>query len=169
MPRDLPVGNGRLLLNFDKSYNLRDIYWPHVGQEIHTAGDISHTGVWVDDQFAWLDAPEWQREMVYEKETLVTHVTLHHAGLQLQLIFRDCVDFYRAIFLRQIFVTNQADHPREVRLFFHYDWHILDTAQGNTVLYDPSEQALLRHALLGKTCEDLAASLCISQWTVKKR
>src|SRR5579859_3877579 len=66
MPRDLPLGNGKLLLNFDKSYNLRDIYWPHVGQELHTAGDISHTGVWVDGQFAWLDAPEWQREMVYE-------------------------------------------------------------------------------------------------------
>src|SRR5579884_4264901 len=66
MPRDLPVGNGSLLLNFDKSYNLRDIYWPHVGQELQTAGDISHTGVWVEGQFAWLDAPEWQRDMVYE-------------------------------------------------------------------------------------------------------
>ena len=170
MPRDLPVGNGRLLLNFDKSYNLRDIYWPHVGQEIHTAGDISHTGVWVDDQFAWLDAPEWQREMVYEKETLVTHVTLHHAGLQLQLVFRDCVDFYRAIFLRQIFVTNQADHPREVRLFFHYDWHILDTAQGNTVLYDPSEQALLAYRqqayflMNGQVGSGTNAHVGISSW-----
>ena len=170
MPRDLPVGNGRLLLNFDKSYNLRDIYWPHVGQEIHTAGDISHTGVWVDNQFAWLDAPEWQREMVYEKETLVTHVTLHHAGLQLQLIFRDCVDFYRAIFLRQIFVTNQADHPREVRLFFHYDWHIWDTAQGNTVLYDPSEQALLAYRqqayflMNGQVGNGTNAHVGISSW-----
>src|SRR5213595_1419611 len=96
MPRDLPVGNGRLLLNFDKNYNLRDIYWPHVGQELHTAGDISHTGVWVADNsdgsqksFAWLDAPEWQREMVYEPETLVTKVTLQHPILQLQLVFHD--------------------------------------------------------------------------------
>ena len=76
MPRDLPLGNGSLLLNFDKSYNLRDIYWPHVGQELHTAGDISHTGVWVEGQFAWLDAPEWQREMLYAEETLVTRDAL---------------------------------------------------------------------------------------------
>ena len=145
MPRDLPVGNGGLLLNFDKSYNLRDIYWPHVGQELHTAGDISHTGVWVDGQFAWLDAPEWQREMVYEKETLVTHVTLRHPTLQLQLVFRDCVDFYRPIFLRQVIITNQADHPREVRLFFHYDWHIWDEADGNTVFYNPDLQALVAY------------------------
>ncbi len=40
MPRDLPLGNGKLLLNFDKHYNLRDIYWPHVGQELHTGVDI---------------------------------------------------------------------------------------------------------------------------------
>jgi GH15 family glucan-1,4-alpha-glucosidase len=145
MPRDLPVGNGRLLLNFDKSYNLRDIYWPHVGQELHTAGDISHTGVWTDGQFAWLDASEWQRKMVYEKETLITHVTLYHPTLQLQLIFRDCVDFNRPIFLRQVIVTNQANHPREVRLFFHYDWHIWDAAEGNTVFYYPALQALVAY------------------------
>src|SRR5436309_5152809 len=130
MPRDLPLGNGSLLLNFDKSYNLRDIYWPHVGQALHTAGNVSHTGVWVNGQFAWLDAPEWQREQVYERETLVTHVTLNHAAIQLRLVFRDVVDFARAIFLRHIEVTNQADHAREVRLFFHYDWHIWDAAEG---------------------------------------
>ncbi|TMF48981.1 MAG: glycoside hydrolase family 15 protein, partial [Chloroflexi bacterium] len=114
MPRDIPVGNGSLLLNFDKSYNLRDIYWPHVGQALHTAGDISHTGVWVDGRFAWFDAPEWEREILYEKETLVTHVTLHHPGLQLQLVIRDCVDFNRPIFLRHMIITNQADAAREV-------------------------------------------------------
>ena len=45
MPRDLPLGNGTLHINFDTAYNLRDIYWPHVGQDLHTAGDISHLGV----------------------------------------------------------------------------------------------------------------------------
>jgi len=35
--------------------------------------------------------------------------------------------------------------------------------------FNRSEQRLLRHALMGKTCEELAASLFISPWTVKKR
>lgn len=35
--------------------------------------------------------------------------------------------------------------------------------------FNRSEQTLLRHALMGKTCEELAASLFISPWTVKKR
>lgn len=145
MPRDLPLGNGKLLLNFDKNYNLRDIYWPHVGQDLHTAGDISRTGVWVDGQFAWLDAPEWQREMSYETETLVTKVTLFHPDLQLHLVFHDCVDFARAIFLRYVEISNRADRTREVRLFFHYDWHIWDAADANTVFYYPARRALVAY------------------------
>jgi GH15 family glucan-1,4-alpha-glucosidase len=158
MPRDLPLGNGKLLLNFDKYYNLRDIYWPHVGQELHTGVDIvdieeeaappiSRTGVWVDGQFAWLDAPEWWRELLYDKETLVTHVTLIHPTLQLQLVFSDVVDFHDDIFLRHVVVTNQADQPREVRLFFHYHWHITGDAEGNTVFYTPKQQALVAYKL----------------------
>jgi GH15 family glucan-1,4-alpha-glucosidase len=158
MPRDLPLGNGKLLLNFDRYYNLRDIYWPHVGQELHTGVDIvdiqeeavppiSRTGVWVDGQFAWLDAPEWQRELLYEKETLVTHVTLIHPTLELQLVFSDVVDFHDDIFLRHVVATNQATDPREVRLFFHYHWHISGDAEGNTVFYSPKQQALVAYKL----------------------
>ena len=29
MPRDIPVGNGRLLVTFDDRYQVRDVYFPH--------------------------------------------------------------------------------------------------------------------------------------------
>jgi hypothetical protein len=32
MPRNIPVGNGSLLVNFDRTYQLRDLYWP-TGQQ----------------------------------------------------------------------------------------------------------------------------------------
>lgn len=35
--------------------------------------------------------------------------------------------------------------------------------------FNRSEQELLRHASLGESCEELAVSLFISPWTVKKR
>jgi glucoamylase len=170
MPRDLPLGNGTLLINFDKNYNLRDIYWPHVGQELHTGGDISHTGIWVNGQFAWLDAPEWQREMLYDHETLVTHVTLEHAGLQLRLIFSDVVDFNKALLIRHIVVTNLANEPCEVRLFFHYDWHIWNDRDGNTVFYYPAQQALVAYKarayflMNGLVTIDGRAVVGISSW-----
>ncbi len=31
MPRDLPLGNGSFLVSFDRYYQIRDLYWPHVG------------------------------------------------------------------------------------------------------------------------------------------
>lgn len=33
MPRDIPEGNGSLLVTFDEDYFLRDIYFPQVGKE----------------------------------------------------------------------------------------------------------------------------------------
>jgi GH15 family glucan-1,4-alpha-glucosidase len=170
MPRDLPVGNSRLLLNFDKNYNLRDIYWPHVGQELHTRGNVCRTGVWVDGRFTWLDAPDWQRTMVYEDESLVTHVTLFHPELKLRVVFSDMVDFNRPIFLRHFVVSNQADHPREVRFFFHYDWYIWDAVDANTVFYYPPVNALIaykRHGYFlmnGQVGNSEQAEVGISSW-----
>lgn len=170
MPRDLPLGNGELLVNFDNNYNIRDIYWPHVGQELHTGGHISHTGIWVQGQFAWLDAPEWQRELIYEGETLVSRVTLYHPDLKLRLIFHDTVDFARPIFLRYVEVTNQADRSREVRLFFHYDWHIWNDVDSNTVFYYPPLKALVAYKaqayflMSGQVGNDDQARTGISSW-----
>jgi hypothetical protein len=48
MPRDLPVGNGTVLVNFDHNYGLRDIYYPHVGEDNQTLGHICRFGVYVD-------------------------------------------------------------------------------------------------------------------------
>jgi GH15 family glucan-1,4-alpha-glucosidase len=48
MPRDIPVGNGRFLITFDQDYCLRDIYYPYVGKENHTAGHRFRFGIWAD-------------------------------------------------------------------------------------------------------------------------
>ncbi|MEK7268412.1 MAG: glycoside hydrolase family 15 protein, partial [Nitrospirota bacterium] len=69
MPRDLPLGNGALLVNFDGSYQLRDLYWPHVGLENHSKGQVFRFGVWVDGRFKWRDDPGWARRMRYAHET----------------------------------------------------------------------------------------------------
>ena len=54
MPRDIPVGNGNLLVNFDLDYRIRDIYFPWIGQENHTRGQEFRLGVWSDGAFSWM-------------------------------------------------------------------------------------------------------------------
>ena len=117
MPRNLVVGNGNLLINFDTDYNIRDIYYPYVGMENHSRDCVSRTGIWVDGMFAWIDSPEWQKEMTYDRESLVTRVVAVNPAVGLTLTFSDLVDFDSDIFVRQVEITNHQDHPRDVRLF----------------------------------------------------
>jgi GH15 family glucan-1,4-alpha-glucosidase len=145
MVRELPLGNGNLLVNFDRRYGLRDLYWPRVGQENHTRGDLSRFGVWVDGQFAWLEDDGWTRDLRYVADTLVTDVTCRHDALGVTLRFADCVDFDRDIFIRRVTVTNHRDSTREVRLFQHFDSHLSGTGDGDTAYYDPTHRGLVHY------------------------
>jgi len=145
MPRDLPIGNGSLLINFDASYRLRDIYYPHVGQENHSAGHPFRFGVWTEGQFRWVDDSRWERKLDYAGDTLVTKVTLRHPDLALRLLCNDVVDFHENLYLRRITVHNEADREREVRLFFHHDFHILGNEVGDTAYYEPERRALFHY------------------------
>ena len=118
MPRDIPLGNGSLLVNFDRTYQLRDIYWPHVGQENHTAGHPFRFGVWVDGAFRWVADEGWTRTLDYEDATLLSRVELRHPDLGVRLECRDAVDFHENLYLRRIEVHNESDRRREVRFFF---------------------------------------------------
>src|SRR2546425_1036446 len=145
MPRDLPLGNGSLLVNFDASYQLRDLYWPHVGLENHSNGHVFRFGVWVDGRFRWLDDPGWSRRLRYADETLVTEVELSHPDLDLELRCRDAVDFHQNLYLRQIDVRNPTDRHREVRFFFHHDLYISSHEVGDTAYYEPERRAVYHY------------------------
>jgi len=93
MARDIPVGNGSLLVTFDADYRIRDIYFPHVGQENHTAGHPCRFGFFVDGRFSWV-GPAWRRVLDYADDTLMTDVRLHHEALALDVACRDIVDFH---------------------------------------------------------------------------
>jgi GH15 family glucan-1,4-alpha-glucosidase len=144
MPRDLPLGNGTVLVNFDENYTLRDIYFPHVGREDHTIGHISRFGVWVDGDFAWV-GPEWIVKRTYLPETLVTDVVLRHERLGLELTMHDAVEFHLWVFLREIQVRDLIGRPRQVKLYFNHDFHIKETDVGDTAFYDPLTQAVIHY------------------------
>ncbi|MFQ6133811.1 MAG: glycoside hydrolase family 15 protein [Armatimonadota bacterium] len=145
MPRDIPVGNGSLLVNFDQSYQLRDLYWPHVGLENHTAGHACRFGVWVDGQFRWLDDEGWERSLRYAEDTLVTEVRLEHGELEVELRCEDVVDFHEDLYLRRVTVHDRAGREREVRLFFAHDLHISGHALGDSAYYEPERRAVFHY------------------------
>ncbi len=170
MPRDIPVGNGSVLITFDGLYQLRDIYFPYVGAENHSPGDICRTGIWVDGRFAWFSDDAWQRNVEYEKDSIVSNVTLENADLMLRVACNDAVDFDRNIFFRRITVTNLALIAREIRLFFHYDLHIEGNEVGDTFAYHPHLGALVaykrrRYFLMnGQVGDETGHHVGVSSW-----
>jgi glucoamylase len=145
MPRDLPLSNGSLLIAFDVLGQLRDLYWPHVGLENHSTGHVFRAGVWVDGMFRWLDDPGWSRRMTYVDDTLVAEIALSHPDLQIELTYRDAVDFHENLYLRRVEVRNPLDRQREIRMFFHHDFHISSHEVGDTAYYEPERRAIYHY------------------------
>ena len=143
MPRDIPVGNGDLLITFDKLYRVRDIYFPHVGRYNHTEGHVQRFGVWVDGRFAWIEDNGWKRSLKYQEGTLVTEVTLRHEGLGLELRCHDAVDFHEPVYMRRCVVTDLSGKDRDVRLFSHWDLSVRGSPVGDTANYDPASSSLV--------------------------
>ncbi len=145
MPRNIPVGNGEMLVTFDDKYRIRDIYYPRTGMPNHTGGHVQRFGVWADGKFAWINDKGWERSLRYKPDTMVTEVILHHEGLGLELTCHDSVDFNKPIYFRQVEVTDLTGQPRDVRVFFHHDLSINGSPVGDTVNYDPMLAALLHY------------------------
>jgi len=158
MPRDLPIGNGSLLVNFDADYNLRDIYFPFVGAENHAVGHPFRFGVWADGQFRWMGR-DWKKTLDYDGNTLVTKVVAENQDLGLRLVCYDAVDFHENLLVRKVRVENLRKDIREVKLFWHFDFHLYGNEVGDTALYDPRGKCVIhykdmRYFLIGGSTEE---------------
>ena len=145
MPRDIPVGNGDLLITFDADYRIRDLYYPRVGRHNHTDGHVQRFGVWADGKFAWVEEAGWKRELRYKSDTLVTEVRLLNEELGLEIVCHDCVDFDQPVYFRKSFVRDLTGKARDVRLFYHCDLSINGSPVGDTANYDPTSSAVVMY------------------------
>jgi GH15 family glucan-1,4-alpha-glucosidase len=144
MPKDIPVSNGNLLLNFDSDYQIRDVYFPFIGQENHTKGDPFRFGVWVDGSFSWM-GPEWEKDLRYLDDSLVTDVFLKNESLGLQLHCHDVVDVDLNVYIKKIEVINLQGDERQVRLFFCHDFHLYGIDIGDTAYFDPRSSSIIHY------------------------
>ncbi|MDP6183243.1 MAG: glycoside hydrolase family 15 protein, partial [Gammaproteobacteria bacterium] len=87
----------------------------------------------------------WQRDLRYEKSTLVTDVRLRNENLGIEMRCADCVDFHRPIYLRRIAIKNLRSSPRDVRIFFHQDFNVYGDEIGDTAYFDPEPRSLIHY------------------------
>lgn len=150
MPRDIPIGNGQLLIAFDGDYQIADLYYPHVGQEDHAAGAPSRFGVYTDvhgggARLAWTSEPGWSRRLRYLRESLTTSVSLSHDEMQVALYCNDVIDPHHPVLVRRVRIRNLADRPRRIGVFAHQNFQMYGTRLGDTAYYDPELRALIHY------------------------
>jgi GH15 family glucan-1,4-alpha-glucosidase len=145
MPRNLVLGNGNILVNFDRRLLLRDLFFPYVGMENQVAGPRCGIGCWDGENFSWLDEDSWQKELTYLPDTLVSRVCAVNEASGLELLINDTVHYQKNVFLRRLQVQNRRRSEREVRLFFTQDLSLSGSDVGDTVVYDPTLQAVLHY------------------------
>jgi oligosaccharide amylase len=144
MPKDIPVSNGNLLFNFDQDYQIRDVYFPYIGQENHSKGDPFRFGVWVDGHCSWM-GPEWEKDLRYHDDSLVTDVFLKNESLGLELRCHDVVDVDLNVYIKKVEVTNLKGQERQVRLFFCHDFHLYGYDIGDTAYFDPRTGSIIHY------------------------
>ncbi len=144
MPRETVVGNGRIAIAFDSNLNIRDFFYPRVGLENHVSGHELKMGIWADGEFQWLDK-SWEMETKYMPETLVSRSLASHHGLGIHIETNDAVHSFSNVFLRKVMVSNLAKNPRKIRIFFTHDFHIYGDPVGDTVMHEPSLNAMIHY------------------------
>lgn len=145
MGRPVILGNGSLTVGLNEQGLVHDFYYPYVGLDnLNTSRSMHHKiGVWVDGRFSWVDDGSWNISVDFEKDALVSDVTMENQSLQLELKCADFVDLDFNAFYRKITVVNHADNERTIRVFMHQVFQISRGGRADTALYVPDEHYVL--------------------------
>src|ERR1043165_7661138 len=152
MPRDIPVGNGSLLVAFDAKYRLADIYFPHVGHE-NPSGPRFRCGVWADGACSWIEDDRWHRRLGYLRDTIVTAVHADNPALGLRLRRHDPPPApapppappHPHVAPTKSAPPPRAHPPRRVKFFFHHDFNLYGNPAGDTAMYDPDSRGVIHY------------------------
>ena len=83
--------------------------------------------------------------MKYLPETLVSQCSAKNIRLGIELEVNDAVHSFLDLYFRKVIVNNTAEKARAVKIFFSHDFHIYGEDTGDTVMYEPSLDAVVHY------------------------
>ena len=145
MPRSLVLGNGCVLATFDERLQMRDLYFPFVGMEDHTAyGDVHRIGFFIEGKgFSWISDPDWIVDVRYRFNTLVGDSNARNDRLGLSVRAIDYVHPVHNLLVRRWFLSATDGQKKTVKVFFHHDLHIYGDKQKDTAFYEPFTNSVI--------------------------
>jgi len=149
MARSVTIGNGNILVGFDSRGQVRDFYYPFVGQSNHVSGAsgnyVHRIGVFVDDQISWLDDPSWNITISSKDDSCIGVLFAENVQLGVTLTSRDAVHNEQNIFIRHFTVHNNRAGARTIKLFLSQQFRISESRRGDTGFYDPRVNAIIHY------------------------
>lgn len=145
MPKAYTAGNGNMLVGFDEYARVRDIYYPHVGQENHVGDDLVHRlAVRVDGETYFL-SEDFSVQTACSPDTLAGTAIASNEDIGLSVRFRDIVYNETDILVRTTTIDNHLDRPREVTMFFCQEFQVGQSKRANTAYYDPRREVIIHY------------------------
>lgn len=149
MARSVTVGNGNLLVGLDVKGQVRDLYYPYVGEANHVSGAsgnyVHRIGVFVDGRISWLDDDGWKITSGLDEGTCVGSMFAENLELGISIGSRDAVHNEHDVFLRHFTVHNHRSETRDVKLFLAQQFRIFESRRGDTGFYDPRVNAIIHY------------------------
>lgn len=141
------LSNGSFAVSLGTFGEVRDLYFPHVGQENHIPTVAFHRlGVFVDGAYSLVtEDPHWRCETTIEEDALVAVTRASHEKLGLTLHITEVVYNEKPILVREVRVENHHDRTRVITLFFTQTFEIAQTHVADTAYYDPASSAVIHY------------------------
>jgi len=160
MARSMVLGNGNTLVCLDKFGQVRDFYFPHVGQENHIGSNQVHKiGIFVDGGMHWIDNGEWNVDINYERNSMVSQIRALNEKVKISIQTMDTVYNEKNIFLRKITITNNDSNSRNIKIFLDQQFKIGDTNHADTAYFSSTIESIVHYKgrrvfLVGGLCDD---------------
>lgn len=149
MARAVTIGNGSMLVGLDYRGQVRDLYYPHVGEANHVSGAsgnfVHRIGVFVDGNLSWLDSEDWNINIGNDDQTSIGTFEATNEKIGITLSSQDAVHNEQDVFLRNFVITNKSKVEREVKLFLSQQFRIFESRRGDTAFYDPRVKAIVHY------------------------
>lgn len=149
MARAVTLGNGNMLVGLDYRGQVRDLYFPFVGQSNHVSGAsgsfVHRIGVFVDGNLCWLDDPSWDVTIGSDAQTVVGSMKAVNKSIGVTLSSSDVVHNEKNIFLRAFTLSNDLKEKREIKIFFSQQFRISESRRGDTGFFDPRVGAIIHY------------------------
>jgi oligosaccharide amylase len=164
MSRSVTIGNGTILVGLDNRGQVRDFYFPFVGESNHVSGAsgsfVHRIGVFADNKISWLDDSAWKVTVTSSDHSSIGMLFAENTELGITLSSRDAVHNEKNIFLRHFTIHNHRKETRIIKLFLSQQFRISESRRGDTGFYDPRVRAIIHYkgnttllvnAMMGKT------------------